>query len=171
MNKKFRARLLPYVVTGTILIAVVWALTGRSISIERAEELTHSARQAERLAGFFEQQTLQTFRYGDSYLKTVRREYVEKGGIDAVRQFMEAVPLDRSIVSHITIIDEAGTPLLVSGYEIRPGTTARDRGYFKFQKESQDDRIFISLPKEGRNTGKLLVRLVRRIRDRRGGRR
>jgi len=163
MTRSFGARLLPYVVAGLILSAAVWAITHQSISAEREQKLAHSAQRAKDLASFFEEHILQVFRYSDSYLKILRREYVENGGLEAVRRMMAAVPLEKSIVSHITIIDREGTPLLVSGYPIKPGTTARDRDYFKFQREHESDRVFVSLPHRGRNSGMLLVRLVRRI--------
>jgi signal transduction histidine kinase len=75
---------------------------------------------------------------------------------------MSEIPLSDSIASHVTIIDEKGTPILVSGLQIKPGTTAKDRDYFKFQKNSQGDELFISKSHLGRNSGKLIVRLVRR---------
>lgn len=163
MARSFGARLLPYVVAGLVLSAVVWAVTYQRISAEREQKFAQSAQRAKDLASFFEQHTLHVFGYSDSYLKILRREYLENGGLAAVRRMMAAVPLDSSIVSHITIIDQAGTPLLVSGHPIKPGTTAKDRDYFKFQRAHEDDRIFVSLPHRGRNTGMLLVRLVRRI--------
>ncbi len=163
MTRSFGARLLPYVVAGLVLSGVVWSVTYHSISAERERKFAQSAKRAQDLASFFEQQTLQAFRYSDSYIKILRREYVENGGLEAVRRMMAAVPLDRSIASHITIIDWEGTPLLVSGHPIKPGTTAKDRGYFRFQKQHEGDRVFVSLPHRGRNTGKLVLRMVRRI--------
>ena len=101
----FGTRLVPYAVAALVLIAIVWIVTYQAISLEREQTFTRSARQAERIAKVFEGQTLNTFRYSDSYLKTARREFIENGGVDAVRRFMEDVPLDHTIVSHITIID------------------------------------------------------------------
>lgn len=157
------ARLFPYIIAGAILVAATWFVTDQIIRTEREQNLARSAQDANNLSNFFEQYTLQTIRYGDSYLKSARREYVENGGIEAVVKMMEEVHLDHSIVSHITIIDETGTPLLVSGFQVQPGSTAIDRDYFKFQKENEGDRVFISLPHKGRNSGKVLIRFVRRI--------
>ena len=159
----FAVRILPYMIGAVLLIAAVWIVAIIIVSTETKEHIAQSARNAEQLAGFFEQQTAQTYRYADSYLKSARKEYVENGGVAAVENFMRVVPLDRSIVSHITIIGTDGVPLLVSGHRIKPGTTAADREYFKFQQSNAGDQIFVSLPRRGRNSGKLLVRLVRRI--------
>jgi hypothetical protein len=112
---------------------------------------------------YFQRRILNLFNYSDNYLKSVRRAYQEQGGLQAVRSYMSAVPLDREIVSHITIIGPNGDPLSVSGHKIKPGVTAKDRAYFKFQKAATGDAIFISKPRRGRNSGKLLIRLVRRL--------
>ncbi len=163
MDDTTRRRLLPYVAIGLVLTAIVWAIAYRSVDLERAQSFKHSEEQAKRMAGFFEQHALTALRYGDSYLKLARRAFIGSGSVDAVRNMLDDVPLDRSIISHITVIDAAGTPLLVSGHEIKPGTTAKDRDYFLFQKNSSGDEVFVSLPHKGRNSGKLLIRLVRRI--------
>ena len=163
MDDTSRRRLLPYVAIGLVLAAIVWAIAYRSVALEREQSFKHSEEQAKRMAGFFEQHALTALRYGDSYLKLARREFIGSGSVDTVRKMMDDVPLDKSIISHITVIDAAGKPLLVSGHEIKPGTTAKDRDYFLYQKNSHSDQLFVSLPKKGRNTGKLLIRLVRRI--------
>ena len=75
---------------------------------------------------------------------------------------MAEVPLNHSIASHVTIIDAEGNPVLVSGHEIKPGSTAQDRDYFLHQQQATDDELYISRPHRGRNSGKLIVRLVRR---------
>jgi uncharacterized membrane protein (Fun14 family) len=85
LRKLRQIKLLPYIATGVILIAIVWAMTYRSILIEREQAFANSTEQAERLAGFFEQNVLQIFRYSDTYLKLVRREYLKHGSIDTIR--------------------------------------------------------------------------------------
>jgi len=102
------------------------------------------------------------FQYGDAYLKLVRREYVRNYDVAKIEQLMDEIPLNQSIASHITIIDENGTPLMVSGHDIKAGTTARDRDYFKFQQDAKADELRVSKIHKGRNTGKLIIRLVRR---------
>jgi len=134
--QNFHARLFPYIIIGAVLVAATWVATDHVIEIERQQKLADSAQNANNLASFFEERTLQIIRYSDSYLKSARREYVRNGGVVAVLKMIVDVPLDHSIVSHITIIDKTGSPLLVSGFEVKPGSSARDRDYFKFQKEN-----------------------------------
>jgi len=121
-----------------------------------------AADQAHQISVFFERHVVGIFDYGDAYLKLVRREYLRNYDLAQVEQLMAEVPLDKSIASHITIMDENGVPLIVSGHKIKPGVTARDRDYFKFQQNSQTDELLVSRLHKGRNSGKLIIRLVRR---------
>ncbi len=151
-----------YLVIGVILSIFVWIVSHNFVASEEEERFDIAAAQAHQIAVFFERHVVGIFQYGDAYLKLVRREYVKHYDIGAIEALMEEVPLNKSIASHITIIDEAGTPLLVSGHKIKPGTTARDREYFIFQKAASDDELLVSRLHKGRNSGKLIIRLVRR---------
>ncbi len=161
--------LLPYLVTGALLVAVVWVVAYRSVAVEREQTMARTAEQAKRLADFFEQNVLEIFRYSNTYLLMARREYLRRGSVKAVAKMMAEIPLNRTDVSHLTIIDKTGTPIFVSGHKIKPGTSARDRAYFRFLANTPGDQVYISLPHKGRNTGKLTIRLVRRINKPDGG--
>ena len=166
MGIVLRRRILLYVSAGLLLTGAVWTLGWWSVARESERQLAESARQAERLALFFERHALSIFRYGDAYVKMVRREYLRTGSLDAVRAAMEDVRLDRSLVSHVTILDAAGTPVFNSGYGVRPGVSAADRDYFVAVRDHpapRTDPLEVSLPHRGRNSEKLIVRLVRRL--------
>ena len=149
-------------IVGALLLAVVWGAGYWAATGEGNRRSEQAVLDAERAALRAAEHVALTLQYADSYIKTARELY-QVNGTATVNKYLEAVPLVRSIVSHITIIDANGTPELVSDYEIKPGSTAKDRGYFKFQESSSTDSVFISLPVKGRNSGKLLARLVRRI--------
>ena len=144
------------------LVVLIWVVCYLAIVQEEEQGIAESRLQAERLAVFFEQHALGIFRYGDAYLKMVRREYEASRSLDAVRALLDEVPLDGSITSHVTVMDEFGTPLLVSGHQIKSGSTAKDRDYFLSQKRAATDELLISQPHRGRNSGLLTIRLVRR---------
>ena len=157
-----KGRYFPYLGVGILFLIAVWGTGYWMVAVEERQNVEQAARHAEKAARDATAHSAQTFHYVDSYLKFARKEFLENG-LAAVKRLLENVPLNQAIMSHITVIDENGTPLLVSGHQIKPGTTAKDRGYFKYQKTTSDDSVFISLPKVGRNSGKLLIRLVRRI--------
>ncbi len=151
-----------YLITGAMLSVLVWIVSYNFIVMEEEERFKDAEAQAHQIAVFFESHVVGIFQYGDAYLKLVRREYVRHYDLAKIEQLMAEVPLNHSIASHITIIDENGTPLLVSGHEIKAGTTARDRDYFQFQRHAKGDELLVSKMHRGRNSGKLIVRLVRR---------
>ncbi len=152
----------PVIILAAGLSIIVWIIAFAFTSYAQNQLFDETANRARQIAVFFESHTIGIFQYGDAYLKQVRREYLRNYDLADVENLMSEVPLDNSIVSHVTIIDEKGTPILVSGHKIKPGSTAKDREYFQFQKNSQADELLISQPHTGRNSGKLIVRLVRR---------
>jgi signal transduction histidine kinase len=150
-----------YLITGAMLSVLVWIVSYNFVVTEEQERFEEAEAQAHQIAVFFERHVVGIFQYGDAYLKLVRREYVQRYDLAQIEQLMAEVPLNKSIASHITIIDENGIPLMVSGYKIKAGTTARDRDYFQFQKHAKGDELLVSKIHMGRNSGKLIVRLVR----------
>ncbi len=151
------------------IVAGAWATAHYAVQWDRSHRLTQSAARATELVGFFESDTLKIIGYSDIYLKAARRVYQDTGSIEAVADFMVQVPRDTNILSHITIIDPSGVPVFISGHEVRAGTTAADRPYFQFQRRTPGDEIYLSQPHRGRNTGRLTMRLVRRIETADGG--
>lgn len=162
-NSFFRWSGNQYLITGVILSIFVWVVSYNFTSNEEKQDFEDTAARAHQIAVFFERHVVGIFQYGDSYLKLVRREYVKDYDIDKIKDLMEEVPLNKSIASHITIMDENGKPLIVSGHKINPSVRANDRDYFVHHKNASNDELYISKPHMGRNSGKLIVRLVRRF--------
>ncbi len=158
-----------YLITGAMLSVLVWIVSYNFVVTEAEDRLKDAEAQARQIAVFFERHVVGIFQYGDAYLKLVRREYVQHYDLAKIEQLMVEVPLNKSIASHITIIDENGTPLMVSGHKIKAGTSARDRDYFKIQEQAKGDDLIVSKMHMGRNSGKLIVRLVRRFEKSNGG--
>jgi PAS domain S-box-containing protein len=159
----FPRAFIPFLIVCCTLVLAPWGIAYWSIETQRDQAFETNFEQATRLNIYFQRRIRNLFNYSDNYLKSVRRAFQEQNGLQGVRSYMKAVPLDREIVSHITIVGPNGVPLSVSGHKIKPGVTAKDRAYFKFQEASKGDEIYISKPRRGRNSGKLLIRLVRRL--------
>ncbi len=158
-----------YLAVAALLSLLVWLVAHGIVARQEKQSFDDAAAQANQIAVFFERHVLGIFQYGDAYLKLVRREYQQHYDIGRIKALMAEVPLNKSIASHITIIDADGKPLLVSGHKIKPGSSARDRDYFVHQKMASGDELYISKPHMGRNSGKLIVRLVRRYENPGGG--
>jgi hypothetical protein len=127
--------------------------------IEQASEL-----QAKRLSTYFKQHAEGIFHYADNYTKAARKEYISNGlSLASVERFIELFPNDLRVVSHITIINRDGKPIFNSGAALRQGVNVSDRSYFKFQRDTPGDVQYISMTQRGRNSGKFIMRMVRRI--------
>jgi len=155
-------------IIGLLVGVAAWATAYIIASREESGLLSNRVDETERLAQFFENETQLLFRYADTYVKSVRREFLRYGNLTEVRTYLKEAPLDTTLISHITIIDQEGTPIWVSNREPRSGVTALDRDYFQIVKSFKEDQLYVSQSHRGRNTGKVTVRLVRAIRDKSG---
>lgn len=155
-----------YLVWAFALIALVavWGVSLDLIRQDRAEIAASSEKQAQQAMVYFGEYVESAFRYADSYTKAVRKEYVDNGqSLAAVERFMKLFPLDRKILSHITIINAAGIPIMNTAAPIIPGVNVTDRKYFARSRDSEADTVVVSMAQRGRNTGKSILRVVRRI--------
>ncbi|MFT5539085.1 MAG: hypothetical protein ACI82H_000601, partial [Alphaproteobacteria bacterium] len=160
-----KSRLSIFVIfAGVLLLVGTWTYfffhsTQEERRIAQASEL-----QSKRLSAYFKQHVEGIFRYADDYTKAARREYVSHNlSLASVERFIELFPNDPRVVSHIAIINRDGNPIFNSGAALRPGVSIRDRGYFKFQRDTPGDVLYVSLTQRGRNSGKFILRMVRKI--------
>lgn len=160
---KNKMRHLHYIGYAVGAILIVCASAAWIIKNEREKNFRHHEDLAQQFAQIFERHSLQVFSYADAYVRMARTKYLETKSPDALKEAFRAIPIDQNIVSHVTVIDEHGTPVFNSGYELRPGVNVSDRGYFKEMKAATGDVVFFSLPKKGRNSDKLIMRQVRRM--------
>ena len=99
----------------------------------------------------------------DGLVREARRLIQDKGDVKAIHTHLAEEIASNEFISHLSVIDEHGKPQLITGHSVYPNSIAADRDYFLFQKRATGDDAYISLPHLGRNTGKLTVRLVRRL--------
>lgn len=159
-------RKITLITVATILL--VW-LAGAWVIVENEETRQNNRiTQVNNVSLLFEQHTLRMILYADTYLRAARLAFLNTGSIESVKTLLQQAPLDKGILSHISIFGTDGVPILVSGKKIKPGSHARDRDYFQFQKATPGDELFISQPIKGRNSGKITMRLVRRIENQAG---
>jgi len=97
-----------------ILLAVTWTATYTITQSEERAALQSASLHSDRLAEFFERHANTTFQYADDYVKSVRRLFKRDKSLDAVRAFMAEVPPSSAILSHVTIMDAAGSPIFIS---------------------------------------------------------
>ncbi|MDV7340191.1 ATP-binding protein [Terasakiella sp. A23] len=161
-----------YVVWALLLLAVIF-VTFHILKSQKQDIFDRHIEKTGQISRFYAEHFNDTARYADDYIKTVRRIFLKNNDLNAVRDYMAAIAPNTNILSHITIMDKNAVPILISNglkeRKINPGTHARDRTYFKHQKEHYaEDRPYFSDAKKGRNTGLVTIRLVRPIVDRNG---
>lgn len=156
MQRQLPHRTVQLIVICVVISLVIAIASYRIVQNDYQNRLNESATQAEQITSFFSSETVAILQYAQTYIQSARREFL-KYGIDGVQDFLDVIPPDPSIMSHVTIIDRDGTPKLVSGHEVLPGTSAADREYFIFHRAGKGE-FFISKPHVGRNTGILTIR-------------
>lgn len=152
-----------FVAAAGLLIFGIWLVTFRVLEEDYEARVEAGSERAQEMAVFFERDTRKILMTADAYVQEARRLYELSGDVRDVEDFVSKALPQNDMISHLTVIGADGAPLLVSGHKLKPGVTAADREYFKFQQQSTGDEVYISLPHLGRNSGKLTVRLVRRI--------
>jgi len=152
-----------FVTAAGLLIFGIWLVTFRVLEADYEARVEAGSERAQEMAVFFERDTRKILMTADAYVQEARRLYELSGDVRDVEDFVSKALPQNDMISHLTVIGADGVPLLVSGHKLKPGVTAADREYFKFQQQSTGDEVYISLPHLGRNSGKLTVRLVRRI--------
>lgn len=152
-----------FVAAAGLLIFGIWLVTFRVLEADYEARVEAGSERAQEMAVFFERDTRKILMTADAYVQEARRLYELSGDVRDVEDFVSKALPQNDMISHLTVIGADGVPLLVSGHKLKPGVTAADREYFKFQQQSTGDEVYISLPHLGRNSGKLTVRLVRRI--------
>lgn len=103
--------------------------------------------------------------YANTYLTSIRHAYGAGHTTQAAIDYVRRYPPSADFLSHVTIIDRHGTPIFNSAYPLREGVSVTDRDYFRHFAGGAEDTLFIPPPSIGRNSGKVIVRMVRPLFD------
>ncbi|MGY8990570.1 MAG: hypothetical protein ACKVHL_03155, partial [Rhodospirillales bacterium] len=149
---RFRPKLL--IIGLAVLLAVIWVGAYTHHKNENKAAIEAAAFRAQGLASFFAHDVSRTLHYANDYAKAIRRIYINGGSLSEVRDYVKDIPPNLNILSHVTIMNSNGIPILITDgrKERKPKKIkhARDRNYFKFQKTNHHDTPFISQALKGR---------------------
>lgn len=162
MRSETTKRNLAILFSAVVMVALTWNVAGKMIVQDYELRLKQGEERAQDLALFFERDTRQILLSAEVYVVEAMRLF-QGQNIEALRAFTDHAMRGQESVSHLTIANADGKPVFVSGHQVQPGTSLADRIYFQQAKHDSSGRSLISLPYEGRNTGRMTVRLVRRI--------
>lgn len=140
---RFRPKLLIF---GLIIFLIaVWGSAYNLFEREKSRAIEAATARAQNHAVFFAQNVSSTLNYADDYAKALRRIYLKTHDLSAVREYIKDIPPNLTILSHVTIMDSNGVPILITDgrkeRKSKPGKNARDRGYFKFQNSTNKIRL------------------------------
>lgn len=145
------------------VIVLTWSATLLGIRQDYQHRIESGIQRASEISVFFERDARQILVGADGLVQEARRLIQYTDGLEAVRADLTEEIASNEFVSHLTVLDEHGKPQFITGHTLNRNLSAADRDYFQFQKRATGDEAYISLPHLGRNTGKLTVRLVRRL--------
>ncbi len=166
LGPKLRGHAAIHALVAGLVILAVWSATIISVRTEQVGKKELDRLRAQDLVSVLESHATDVFGYADTYLKAARRIYERRQSIEELQAFLDDVPPNPLILSHVTVIDSAGKPIFIStGDEIGPQVNANDRDYFRFQRATPGDEIYISKQARGRNSGILSIRIARRLTD------
>ena len=146
-----------------LAVIVVWGGLLFAVLQQRDAAYHEAVRDNRTLALAFEENIVRTIGAIDQTLQFVQSIYQQNPGIVDVRQWIRPEQLKDRLIVQIRIIDKAGA--LVSTTPARQDDTRdfSNRDYFRIQRESRDDTLFIGKPTAGERSAKWSVHLSRRL--------
>jgi PAS domain S-box-containing protein len=145
------------------VLALIWANAFYEVYQNCVEKDAGRAQQTINVTSIFRENVYRILAVADSHIFTIQHHYSihntnQEGGLE-----FPYLPDTTSNVSHFTIFDSTGVPISMSKGAIKPGSTAVDRDYFQFLKNNPGNPAYVSKALRGRNSGKVTIRLARRI--------
>ena len=162
----FRTRVHPVIVFAALLMVAIWAMLADFIMADyRFNEANRSA-EAINLAAAFEQHTAHTFSEFDNFLIFARDLHETKSlPWSTIVTSSYAVVKNSSYLHYLSVTNAAGD-IVASTLDFVSDSpvSMADRESFIFQKETTNDRLFISKPVFGRLAKQWVVHLTRPLR-------
>lgn len=149
------------VLIGAALIASLWWLAERRIVLERQQALAVALQANAKLATAYEQQVYRTLKAAEQVAAFVRAQYLRQGTRLPLADWVEQGVIREAMFNIISVVDEGGEIVLSSQATGR--VNYADRDFFRLQRESRQDALFVSAPVLGRVSGRWQVPMSLRI--------
>ena len=154
---------------GLVLIAACWLVATFVSSVEHDKTLEGALKQSDALVRLFEQNTADILARYDRTLLLLRKGYEDDPTHFDLRGWVNRTELVDNETLQLSLIGVDGHQ--IASTRDHSGTSAYfgDRTYFQTQLDRGTDELFISEPIVGRGSGKLSLKLSRRLRGPDGG--
>ena len=142
---------------------LLWAGIGLLLHQQRADLLRDAVHDTYNLARSFQENTIRTVDAIDRTLLFLRSAYAaDPDHFDLASWNRDAQALD-DLTLQISIVDRAGKLRASNLGPVRNEVDLSDREHFRVQRESTQDKLFISKPVLGRESGKWSIQFTRKI--------
>jgi diguanylate cyclase (GGDEF)-like protein len=149
---------------GIVIIAMLWGGTFLKFSQDERADLEDAKRTSEGFAMVFQENVLRSIDELDNVLSYLRRNIESRKDPTNFRNILNSVAMPHDIVVQMSIIDARGIMRdSTAGPQPAPQIDLSDREHYTAQRDSKEDRLFISKPLIGRASNKWSVQLSRRF--------
>ena len=158
---RLRPRQLVIVALAVLLVAGLWWLALYRIAAERQQALAAALQSSAQLAVAYEQQVYRTLKAAEQVAAFVREQYLRQGAGLPLAAWVQQGVIRESMFRIISVVDERGE--IVSSSQATGRVNYADRDFFRLQRESREDALFVSPPVLGRVTGSWQIPMSLRI--------
>lgn len=155
-------RRLAIVLTCGALVAGLWGLAERRIAIERQQAFAAALQASAQLAAAYEQQIYRTLKAAEQVAAFVREQHLRQGARLPLGAWVAQGVIREPMFNIVSVVDERGE-IVSSSSQATGRVNYADRDFFRLQRESRDDALFVSAPVLGRVSGRWQVPMSLRI--------
>ncbi|WP_448189543.1 PAS domain S-box protein [Azospirillum sp. sgz301742] len=148
---------------GLLLIAAGFFVAGQVIEHERLQAVAGVEKETAILARAYEEHVHQVVRRLDTALTDLRDDYERDPAAFAGKAAWHS-PMHGDLGFHVLVVGADGLPVASSLEVPAHPLDFSDREYFRFHRDSAEDRLYIGKPLVGRISGQQTVQVTRRLR-------
>jgi len=146
---------------GLLLIAVIWYAAFERIRFEHDQAIVRELAKNDDLALAHEERTMRSIEVFDDAMRMVRHLHLQGGLPRNLAPLLAASGLDPRYFTVFSVIGADGN--IVASNAPAMTQNFADRGYFLEHAKDRTDQLLIGPPIKGRQTGRWIVSLTRRI--------
>ena len=143
-------------------VLLIWTSIGTRLSQERFSDQRAAEIESRNLTAAFADNIARTLDAVDGTLLLVREGYAADHSIDLAR-WTRNDPFLKSATFQISLIDRDGRLVASNVGPAEQVIDVSDREYFRAQRDSTNDRLYISQPLAGRLSHRILIQVARKI--------
>lgn len=144
-----------------LAIAAIWSVAQYRITLERQQALAGALQSSAKLAAAYEQQVYRTLKAAEQVAAFVREQHLRQGARLPLSAWVAQGVIREPMFTIISVVDEHGE--IVSSSQPTGRVNYVDRDFFRLQRESRGDALFVSPPVLGRVSGRWQVPMSLRI--------